>query len=130
MVQDKRASSGDDTFAALGELLAALTQALVAGTPEEITVLARHVEELATSLTAVDSDPARLAAIAQRRDRAALLVQTLFTTNDRFLARALELQALGQQYRPGPNRNRAGAEGSGLGASLTAYRNGFSDLRA
>lgn len=130
MVQDKRASSGDDTFAALGELLAALTQALVAGTPEEITVLARHVEELATSLTAVDSDPARLAAIATLRDRAALLVQTLFTTNDRFLARALELQALGQQYRPGPNRNRAGAEGSGLGASLTAYRNGFSDLRA
>ncbi len=129
MAQDKRASGGNDTLAALGELLAALTQALVAGTPEEITALAHHVEALAGNQAPVEVDPARLAAIATLRDRAALLVQTLFTTNDRFLARALEVQALGQHYRPAPNRNRAGIEDSRLGASLTAYRNGFSDLR-
>ncbi|MCX7622796.1 MAG: hypothetical protein RMK01_04850 [Thermomicrobium sp.] len=122
--------SGSDELAAVGELLSALTQALVQGTPDEIVALARLLEARAASTLSSEVDPARLAALATLRERAALLVQTLFVTTDRFLMRALDLQARGQGYRPG----RAGAPhqrlpGDETLASVAGYRNGLSDLR-
>ncbi|MCX2727961.1 hypothetical protein OO015_10715 [Thermomicrobium sp. 4228-Ro] len=120
-----------DELAAIGELLAALAQALVAGTPEEITALARLLEQRANELQPTTADAARLAAIATLRERAASLVQTLFVTTDRFLARAMEVQARGQSYRPRPGALPSGTSiGNGTAASLADYRNSLSDLRA
>jgi len=119
-----------DELAAIGELLAALTQALVAGKPEEITALARLIEERAGSLVATEVDPARLAALAALRERAALLVQTLFSTTDQFLVRALEVQTRSRGYRPG----RSGlplVERAGDTTTLFAgHGNGFAEFRA
>ncbi|GBD21076.1 hypothetical protein HRbin28_01525 [bacterium HR28] len=123
-----------DELAAVGELLAALVEALTGGTPEEITAIARLLEERATALAPTTADAARLAAIVTLRERAALLIQTLFATTDQFLVDARNVQARGQGYRPG----RGGAShfeasswpnGEGTLATLAQYRQGLSDLR-
>lgn len=90
-----------DELAVVGELLAALVEALMNGTPEEITAVARLLEERATALAPTAADPARLAAIVTLRERVALCVQTLFATTDQFLVHAKNVQARSQGYRPG-----------------------------
>jgi len=123
-----------DELAAVGELLAALVEALTGGTPEEITAVARVLEERATVLAPTTADPARVAAIVTLRERAALLIQTLFATTDQFLVDARNVQARGQGYRPG----RSGAariaaesrpDSEGTLATLARYGQGLSDLR-
>ena len=131
MGKSPRGGGSSDELAAIGELLAALTQALVAGDPEEITALARLLEQRASTLGPVDADPARLSAIAVLRERTALLVQTLFHTTDQFLARALEWQARSQRYHPGRGTSRPKPSiGDETLARVAGYRNGLSDLRA
>ncbi|MCM8746324.1 hypothetical protein NET03_07240 [Thermomicrobium sp. CFH 73360] len=123
-----------DELAVVGELLAALVEALTGGTPEEIVAVARLLEERATVLAPTTADPERVAALVTLRERAALLVQTLFTTTDQFLVDARSVQARGQGYRPG----RGGAarfaaesrlDSEGTLATLARYRQGLSDLR-
>lgn len=89
-----------DELAVIGELLASLVAALIAGTAEEVATLSRHLEVKAQAITPQENDPARLAAIATLRDRAALLVQTLFVTTDTFLRDALVVQERERGYRP------------------------------
>jgi len=119
-----------DDLAAIGELLAALVEALASGTPEEISALARILESKASSISQPASDPARLAAIATLRTRAVLLVETLFATTDRFLSEAIAVQARSQGYRPRAGVWRAasdltdehGIRANGAGSGLAELR--------
>lgn len=94
-----RATSSDD-LVVVGELLAALVEALTTGKPEEITALARLLEQKASNAVVREPDPARVAALRVLRERAALLIETLFTTTDRFLHDALDVQTRERGYRP------------------------------
>jgi hypothetical protein len=120
-----------DDLAAIGELLAALVEALAGGTPEEISALARILESKASSINLPASDAARLAAIATVRTRAALLVETLFATTDCFLSEAIAVQARSQGYRPRAGAWRTVGDLTGeIGIRANGARSGLAELRA
>ncbi len=133
MAKSVGSRAASDGLVAVGELLAALVEALTHGKPEEITALAQLLERQASSLVVRDPDPACITAVQVLRERAALLIETLFATTDRFLHDALDVQARERGYRP-PARFRqhrlSSSDSEAFAERGSATQSRFPDLRA